>query len=73
MRSGRTALWRMDSRRRTRERIESALTSIHSIELSCREVKLLAIGAVEFSAPGALSAGRPKTARIIDRRSQTRP
>ena len=53
----------------SREVLCSALLSITCINSSCNDAHLLTFGRMESVPPGSLSAGRPKTVRIVDRRT----
>ncbi len=54
-----------------RDMVERALLGISNVGHSCTVERTLDIGPVEVARPGTLSAGRPKTNRIIDRRQMT--
>jgi len=52
-----------------RDVLSRALVKIPQVEIGYDMMKTLTVGGIEFVPPGALSAGRTKTVRIIDRRN----
>jgi len=49
--------------------VSKALMDVHSIGISCRASQTLRIGGIEIVPPGTLTKDRPKSIRIIDKRT----